>query len=111
MRDTADFDEPKDYDIEIERATKLAGIIVTGIQDSEETEVEAKHAAQNQTSMKAFFKFRAGGQTECDLSKHVKERYLDEYTREPLPIDLLRVSMHNEVAWLNDHVWVGVPED
>ena len=41
----------------------------------------------------------------------MKDRYLDEYTREPLPIDMLRDAMHDEVAWLNEHVWLGVPEE
>ena len=111
MRDTADFDAPKDYDEEVERATQVAGVSVCGIQHSVVDQVKAQHSAQNKPAIKAIFKFRAGGQTEVDLTRNMKDRYLDEYTREPIPIDLLRTAMHDEVAWLNEHVWVGVPED
>ena len=73
--------------------------------------VKAEHAAKGKTHKKIFFNFRAGGRVETDLAANMKDRYRDEYTREPLPVELLKTAMEDEVEWRNEHVWVGVPED
>ena len=111
MRDTADANAPSEYDAEIERATLAAGKSVSSLVNSVECQVRAQHKAQSEPAIKAFFRFKAGGRVETDLAKNMKERYLDEYTREELPVGLLRAAMHDEIVWLNNHVWEGVPED
>lgn len=111
MRDTADADAPTEFDAEVERATKVAGVSVCGIQNSVAPQVKAQREAIGKPSTKAFFKFRASGQTQRDPSQKMKEKYVDIYTREPQPKDLLKTAMQDEAAWLCEHVWVGVPED
>ena len=56
----------------------------------------------------ARFKFRDGTTHEVDLMPSMKEKYLDEYIRDPLPIPEVADAVADELTWLNDEVWDGV---
>ena len=45
------------------------------------------------------------------LRDNMKTRYLDEYTREELPLRELEEAMRDELSYLNEHVWEGTPID
>ena len=74
MRDTADRDAPTEFDAEVERETKCAGINICGIQNKVNDNVKTQHKEASPPKAKAFFKFESGGRTETDGSRHMKER-------------------------------------
>ena len=59
----------------------------------------------------APFKLQNGKSLDVRLSDNMKPAYTDEYTREKLPPHLLMEAMADELSWLNERVWEGVPID
>lgn len=57
------------------------------------------------------FPMKNGQKIQVDLKANTKPRYLDEYTREELPLKELQEAMRDELSYLNENVWEGAPID
>ena len=115
MRDTADHDRAKeeetDQDIELLKATRSCAEPNNSFPETVAAAIRREDASKKKPDPVTPFKFQSGGRQAIALEQNLKEKYLDEYTREVLPPDLMKEAIRDELAWLNEHVWEGVPMD
>ena len=115
MRDTSDHDRAKeeetDQDIALLKATRSCAEPNNSFPETVAAAIRREDASKKKPDPVTPFKFQSGGRQAIALEQNLKEKYLDEYTREVLPPDLMKEAIRDELAWLNVHVWEGVPMD
>ena len=109
MRDQADMEDRNEPNIDDER--NLAEVRAYQCRSDLAKSVAAlcaeAHKMKEELPVVADFKLRDGTVRKVDLSATMKSKYVDEYTREELPLAQVRDAIADELSWLNDEVWEG----
>ena len=109
IRDTADTQETWGDECPQELISPLKSVEM--FQDVQNVSVAAAYKSEDMiaTTDKLTVKLKyADGRTgTTDLV--FKDSYRDEYTNEQLPLGHVRQTMHDELMYFRDHVWILVP--
>ena len=111
MRDTADAEEK--WGDECHEDVSAAMVTAGLFQDVKQTSVAAAYMAEDAAAATENLTIKvkyANGRT-ATTNLVFKDRYVDEYTREDLPIGHVRTAMHDELLYFCDKVWELVPID
>ena len=113
MRDQADSDANDKMDVDSEinvaelKASKFSDDAVMSVAT---ICAEVPRRKEEQPKV-AKLKLKDGSTRIVDLAKCLKPRYMDEYTREELPLSRVAEAIADELSWLNEKVWEEVPKE